>query len=102
MTLWDRIASSLATSCSKVDDGDTDEFVSLALDHVRADPAQAGRNDRVSRLLTHLAGESLAWRQGWTRYIASHSYAIVAHGRLAWVQTKEAKADERQPKGGAA
>ncbi len=96
LSLWDRIASALATAASKTDDGDTDRFITLCLEHVKADPAAAARHLPLGGLLSACDGKSLAWRQGWVRYISGHSYAIVSHARATWEQVKESR------KGGAA
>lgn len=87
-TLWDRIASALATAAAKANDGNTDRFASLCLDHVRADPGQASRHDRFSAWLTVASAKPMAWRQGVVRYVVGHSYALIAHARLAWEKVK--------------
>lgn len=95
MTLWDRIGSALSTAVAKCDDGDTDRMISLCLDHVRADAGAAGRHIGLSALLYAAGEKTLAWRQGWSRYIASHSYALLAHARLRWEKVKVQRNDER-------
>jgi hypothetical protein len=91
MTLWDRIASALATAAAKTNDGDTDRFISIALDHVRADAGKASRNEVLPMMLYDMAEKPAAWRQGFVRYVASHSFAILAHGRLKWEHVKAAR-----------
>jgi len=88
MTLWDRIPSAMATASVKCGDGDIDQFVSLCLDHIKADSAKAARNDRVVALLMGASDKPITWRQGLVRYIVQHSFAIVAYGRRDWEVVK--------------
>ncbi|HEY3967267.1 MAG TPA: hypothetical protein VGM05_22095 [Planctomycetaceae bacterium] len=91
-SLWDRIASALATAAAKTTDGDMDRFVSLCLDHVRADAAKAARHPEIGAMLHDWSEQSAAWRQGFVRYVATRSFAILAHGRVRWERVKEMKA----------
>lgn len=91
MTLWDRIGSALGASCAKCDDGDIDRFVSAALEHVKADAGASSRNDRLAKQLPAMCAKGLSWRQGFVRYVASHSFSVLAHGRLAWEKVKEGR-----------
>lgn len=94
MTLWDRIPSGLAVACVKCDDGDMDRFVSLVLEHIKSDAGCAARHPAIARAL-EVSKNPVAWRQGLVRYIASHSFATIAHARRAWEATKAARQDEK-------
>jgi len=95
MTLWDRIGSALAGACAKCADGDTDRFVSLCLEHVKADSGRASRHEILPRMLGDWSERPAAWRQGFVRYIATHSFAVLAHARLAWERIKEIRKENR-------
>lgn len=95
MTLWDRIGSALATACAKCDDGDIDRYVTLCLEHVKADVGAAGRNQGVAAMLYLASEKSASWRQGLVRYIAAHIYTIPVHARIRWEKVKIARKDER-------
>lgn len=99
-TLWERIGSALQTASAKSDDGDCDRLVSLALDHIRAEVGQSGRNVNLAALLYAANGKTLAWRQGWPRYISSHVFSIVTHARMRWETVKQERADVRALKHG--
>lgn len=88
LTLWDRIGSGFATACAKVDDGDLDRFASICLDHVKADPGAAASNAALGALLSTFAARPIEWRQGFVRYIRSHSYSVLVHARSRWERVK--------------
>lgn len=88
LTLWDRISSGILTAAAKVDDGDLERFLTLCLEHVKAAPGRAATSETVLRLVgTFDQGE--AWRIGFLRYLQSHIYCVLIHGRAAWQQHKE-------------
>jgi hypothetical protein len=96
-TLWDRIDSGLRVAASKVDDGNTDLFLSLCLEHVFA---VGYRQDARFLALLSLsapppAGWALSKRQGFVRYVARHVPAIVGRGSVAWQREKQENADAR-------
>lgn len=100
MTLWERIPSGLAVACVKCDDGDIDRFISLVLDHIKADPARAARMIEVEELLFATSTKPISWRQGFVRYIASHSFSIIAYARREWENTKDKRRDDKAKKTG--
>lgn len=95
LTLWNRIASGLSAGASKCTDGDIDRYISLCLDHVKADPAAVAANPDVQDILAHCNSQTAAWRAGLIRYIGAHLYAVVAHARAArekaWQERKGGK-----------
>lgn len=91
VTLWDRTGSALATACAKVADGDLDRFVSLCLEHVKADAGRAAADDRLNALVADLSDRPAAWSQGFVRYVAQHAFAVLVHGRRAWQAEKESR-----------
>ena len=87
-TLWDRIGSALATAAAKCDDGDTDRFVSLCLEHVQADNAQAARHTEFGNWVVTMGSRDDAYRQGFVRACATITPVILVHARNAWEQRK--------------
>lgn len=88
LTLWDRIASGFASACAKVDDGDLDRFVSLCLDHIKADAGKAAATQSLGHMLETFASRPIEWRKAFLRYIKTHSYAVLVHARARWEQVK--------------
>lgn len=97
-TLWDKIAAALTTSAAKCDDGDTDRFVSLCLDSVKADPAHAARLPEFLRWVQTMAARDEAYRQAFVRHCGTKAAVVCAHGRAAWEDRKKQRA---AAKGGA-
>lgn len=93
LALWEHIAKALALACCKVDSGDIDQFLSLCLDNVRAEHARVVSDEQSEALIGDLADREESWRLGFLRYIRSHSYVVLVHGRRAW----EADKQSRQP-----
>lgn len=92
MTLWDRITSALTTSAAKCDDGDTDRFISMCLDHIKADNAQAARNELLAPLVMTLETRDDAYRQMFVRHCGTKAAIVAIHARAAWEQRKKTKA----------
>jgi len=88
LTLWDRIATAISTAAVKCDDGDVSRFVSLALDHVRADPGRAAVNPRLGELLSKTMTRNPSWREGFVRWMGSHLYVLMVYVRRAWQDVK--------------
>lgn len=97
-TLWDKIAAGLVASAAKCDDGDTDRFVSLFLDSIKADPAKAARLDEFTRWVTTMDARDEAYRQNFVRQCGQKAAVFVAHGRAAWEERKKLR---QAAKGGA-
>ncbi len=89
--LWDRIATAFATACSKVPNGEPEQFLSAVLEHVKADPAAAAREESVSLWLAAAIEHSDEWRRSFVRYLVTRSYAVIVHARNAWEVQKEAR-----------
>lgn len=71
VTLWDRIGSAIATAAAKCDDGDTDRFASLCLEHVKADHAAAARHEGFAAWVVTMAARDDAYRQAFVRHCGS-------------------------------
>jgi hypothetical protein len=89
LTLWDRIASALSTSAAKCDDGDTDRFVSLCLEHVKADQASAARHQEFASWVMTMAERDDAYRQAFVRHVGQKTAIVLVHGRFAWEERKK-------------
>lgn len=88
LKLWDRIGSAMSTSAAKCDDGDTDRFASLCLDHIKADNAEAARHEGFSAWVVAMASRDDAYRQHFIRHVGSKTPIVLIHGRAAWEQRK--------------
>lgn len=91
VTLWDRIGTALSTAAAKCDDGDTDRFASLCLDHVKADNAAAARHEGFAAWVVTLASRDDAYRQAFVRHCGIKTPIILVHARHAWEQRKATK-----------
>ena len=91
MTLWDRIGSALATAAAKCDDGDTDRFAALCLDHVKADHAAAARHEGFAAWVVTMAARDDAYRQALVRHCGTKTAIVLVHARAAWEQRKQAR-----------
>lgn len=89
-TLWSRIDSGLQAACASVDDGDTDRWLDLLLDHVKADAARVVRLGLLRNVRTSLASKDETHRREFLRWVESRRYAVLTHGRAAWDRWKEA------------
>lgn len=89
VTLWERIASAITTACAKVDDGDLDRLISLALEHVKAEHTRVASNDQASAIIAELTEQDDSWRLGFVRYLKQHTYTAIIHGRRYWETHKE-------------
>ena len=88
ITLWTRIDTALRTASAKVTDGDLDLFVSLALEHVKAEPARASLHEGLRDLLDLFEEKPVEWRQGFVEYVRSHAYPVIVAGRAKWEDRK--------------
>lgn len=91
MTLWDRISTALLTAAAKCDDGDTDRFASLCLEHVKADHAAAARHEGFAAWVTTLAARDDAYRQAFVRHCGQKAAIVLVHSRYAWEERKRTK-----------
>lgn len=91
MTLWDRIGTALAAAAAKCDDGDTDRFAALCLEHVKADHAAAARHDAFAAWVVTLAGRDDAHRQAFVRHCGAKTAIVLVHARAAWERRKQMK-----------
>lgn len=90
-TLWSRVSSAILTSAAKTNDADLDHFLSLALEHVKAEPSRAATSERVLQLFGIFDAPD-SWRVGFLKYVVTHHYAVIIHGRNAWKKHKEDEA----------
>lgn len=93
LTLWSRIDSALEQAGAKVADGDLDRYVSLCLEHVKADAGKAAACEGLRQLFATFAARPIEWRQALVRHIASRRYAVVVRGRDRWEQVKAKEID---------
>lgn len=91
LSLWDRIGSALAAAAAKCDDGDTDRFAALCLDHVKADHAAAARHAGFAAWVVTLAGRDDAYRQLFVRHCGAKAAIVLVHARHAWEERKRVK-----------
>ena len=89
MSLWDRIASALITAAAKCDDGDTDRFASLCLDHIKADLAAAARHAEFGAWVMTMASRDDAHRQAFVRHVSQKTAIVLVHAKAAWEARKE-------------
>lgn len=95
-SLWDRISTGIDKACTQVDNGDLDELINLALAHVRADHARVASDAEVSYFIGDITEQDESWRLGFVRYLKTHSYVAVVHGRRLWETRKEVNAESRK------
>lgn len=105
-TLWDRIGTALSVAAAKCDDGDTDRFAALCLEHVKADQAAAARNEKFAAWVVTMAVRDDAYRQAFVRHCGAKTAIVLVHARAAWtdpaaVAEREKRRDDRR-EGGAA
>lgn len=93
LTLWSRIDSALETAGAKVSDDDLDRWLSLCLEHVKADAGRAAACDSLQQVIETFAVRPAEWRHELLAYIATHRYAVVARGRARWEQVKRKEVD---------
>lgn len=85
--LWERIGTAVATACEQVDDGDLDKVFDIALDTVRASVSLVAASED-SWVLGELADKEESWRLGFVRYLKTHGYTVIIHGRRQWEKYK--------------
>lgn len=92
MTLWDRIGSALGSAAAKCDDGDTDRFASLCLEHIKADSSAAARHEGFANWVVTMAARDDAYRQLFVRHCGNKTAIVLVHARHAWEKFKITKA----------
>lgn len=85
--LWERIGTAVSTACEQVDDGDLDKVFDIALGTVKASVSLVAASDEAW-ILGELSDKEESWRLGFVRYLKSHRYPILIHGRRRWEQYK--------------
>ena len=93
LSLWSRIDSALETAGAKVSDDDLDRWLSLCLEHVKADAGKAAACDPLRHVIETFAVRTPEWRHEFLAYVATHRYAVVARGRARWEQVKSKEVD---------
>lgn len=88
-TMWDRIGGAIHLACQQVDDGDLDRLVTVALDHVQANPSRVATDEQVPYLIGDTIERDESWRLGFVRYLKTHHYVVLVHGRRYWQMHKE-------------
>lgn len=90
--LWERIASGIASACEQVDDGDLDRLLTLCFDHVCASHSAVAADEEFAPLILDLTTREESWKLSFVRYLRTHSYTVIIHGRAMW----EARKTERK------
>jgi len=85
--LWERIGTAVATACEEVDDGDLDKVFDIALGIVKASVSLVAASEE-SWILGELSDKEEGWRLGFVRYLKTHRYPILIHGRRRWEEYK--------------
>ena len=89
-TLWDKIATALASACAKVGgEGDIDRWIDLCLEHIRAEPGNVVRLKTFTDLRESLRTRDEPWRRAFLRYVENHRFAVLAYSRARWEQIKK-------------
>lgn len=89
--LWERIGSGIAAACEQVDDGDLDRLISICLDHVCASHSAVAADQEFAPVIQTLSERDESWRLQLVRYLKTHSYTILIHGRKLWEERKEVR-----------
>lgn len=84
MTLWDRIGTAIQTAYAKTAADDCDFFISRALEHVQAAPADVARNENIARVMAWAADATPEERQAWLGYMTTHLYSVLVRARQIW------------------
>lgn len=96
LTLWDRIATAVTTACGKVDDGDLDRLICLALETIKADVSLAASDQELAYWIGTVTERDESWRLGFVRYLKQHTLTVIVHGRRLWEITKDTRREERE------
>lgn len=105
-TLWDRITSALITASAKCDDGDTDRFAALCLEHIKAEPSQTCRNERFANWVYTMSTRDDAYRQEFVRHCALKHSIVTVYAKRDWAEYKKMNpigtlvSAPEEPKGG--
>lgn len=89
--LWSRIGSALESADAKVSDDDLDRYLSLCLEHVRAEPGRAAAHEGLGSLLATFAARPPEWRFALLHYLRSHRYPVLQFGRRRWDEIKASR-----------
>ena len=96
LKIWDRISSGLVAANAKATNTDHERFVQLVLDHIKADPAMAGRNENLAAMLGSLETLSVTDRDSWIVLFGSHLVPILVKARVAWNEKKLLRAKTKR------
>lgn len=95
MTMWERIGNGIVSSCKKCG-GDFEEFVNLALDFIKANPAMVASNSRLEKWLISFEQKSDDDKMAFLRTIEKKSNVILVYARNLWGSIKDAKRDLKE------
>lgn len=93
ITLWSRIESALETACARESEGDLERWVTLCLEHVKAEPSKCAACMPLGQTLESFAVKPLQWRLEFLRYVNSRRYVVVVRARARWEDVKEKRAE---------
>ena len=88
-TLWERIHSALETALAKVYDEDTDRFIHLCLEHVRAEIPAATSCEALNTVIQTWRQRPVEWRHALLHYLRSHRYVVLLDARNRWEGVKK-------------
>ena len=88
LTLWERIGSAFSTSLAKVSDDDLDRFVTLCLEHIKAEDGRVAACEPLLHMLETFAVRPREWRQAFLQYLLTHRTAAIIHARARWEKVK--------------
>lgn len=63
----------------------------ICLDHIQARQSVFAADDEASTFLVLHDEKSVAWKQGFMRWLGTHSQIAIVHGRVAWMKGAEAR-----------
>ena len=90
MTMWERIGNGIIAACKKCG-GDTEEFVHLVLEFIKANPAMLASNKRLERWLIDFSARDEEDKRMFLRTIEKKSNVILVYARNLWGEIKDAK-----------
>jgi len=95
MTMWERIGNGIVSACKKCG-GDHEEFVHIALDFIKANPAMISSNKRLEEWIMSFEQRTTDEKRLFLKVIEKKSNVILVYARNMWNQVKDAKRPLRE------
>jgi len=89
MTLWSRIASALDTARAKTVGSDIEFYISMVLDHIKADHGRVASTEMLADAISELVALNETQREALMTYLSTRSFVVLAHARKIWNARKE-------------